>query len=116
MISNGGKVRLRLVHHLVLEAFKGLKPPGKEARHLDGNFNNNVITNLEWGTHAENIADQIVHGTDTRGERNGGAKLKNEDASSIRASSLTGKELASKYGVSEATISRIKKGRRYATV
>jgi hypothetical protein len=105
---------LRYVHHLVLEAFVGPCPPGQETRHLDGNKENNALSNLVWGTHSENVGDQIRHGTDTRGERNGQAKLTREIAESIRASGEQGKDLAKRYGVSQATICRTRKGLRYA--
>jgi hypothetical protein len=66
------------------------------------------------GSHSENVGDQIRHGTDTRGERNGQAKLTREIAESIRASGEQGKDLAKRYGVSQATICRTRKGLRYA--
>ncbi len=59
----GGKSVTRTVHSLVLEAFKGPCPAGKEARHLDGVSTNNVASNLEWGTNSENQHDKVRHGT-----------------------------------------------------
>jgi hypothetical protein len=44
----GGKKHY--IHLLVLNAFRGRKSEGYESRHLDGNNQNNHITNLEWGT------------------------------------------------------------------
>lgn len=53
------------VHRLVLLAFVGPPPPGKPlARHLDGDPQNNSITNLVWGDNSENQIDRIRHGTD----------------------------------------------------
>ena len=109
-----GKYTLKYVHHLVLETFIGPRPKGQEARHLDGKVENNTLSNLQWSTHAENAADQILHGTDTRGERNGQAKLSFADADFIRSSHEPGNILAHRYGVSEATICRVRKGLRYA--
>jgi len=40
----------RLVHHLVLEAFVGLKPEGMMGLHRDDNQFNNSPQNLYWGT------------------------------------------------------------------
>lgn len=54
-----GKHTVRYVHHLVLEAFVGPRPPGMEACHFDGNAQNNRLENLRWGTSAENKADAI---------------------------------------------------------
>src|SRR4051812_39853202 len=39
----------RYIHTLVLEAFQGPRPPGMEARHLDGNKSNNRNDNLRFG-------------------------------------------------------------------
>jgi hypothetical protein len=36
-----------------------------EVRHLDGNPENNIWTNLEWGTHKQNIEDSLKQGTHT---------------------------------------------------
>lgn len=64
----------RCIHILVLEAFVGQRPPGMEARHLNGDRSDSRLVNLTWGTHAENYADKVRHGTDRgwkRGERAG---------------------------------------------
>jgi hypothetical protein len=58
-----GKQRSALVHRLVLSAFVGPAPDGTEALHGDGDPANNMLSNLSWGTHAENQADQVAHGT-----------------------------------------------------
>ena len=72
------------VNRLILFAFVGPAPPGKECRHLDGNKDNNCLENLLWGTRAENIRDAIRHGTFPRGERSGHAKISDEAVTKIR--------------------------------
>lgn len=62
-VSIDGKRCSRYVHHLVLEAFVGLRPQGTEACHRDGDGTNNKLWNLRWDTHMENVKDSIVHGT-----------------------------------------------------
>lgn len=52
----------RTVHSLIAEAFIGPRPEGMEVRHLDGNRRNCRLSNLAYGTHAENMADMIEHG------------------------------------------------------
>ena len=104
---------------LVLEAFVGPKPAGKETRHLDGNETRNRLSNLKWGTRKDQFDDQVKHGTDTRGERNGGAKLSGKQVEEIRRRLSTGQkgvDLAKRFGVGGATITRIKKRQRYANV
>lgn len=49
------------VHTAVLAAFVGPRPRGMVTRHLDGNPANNHLSNLAWGTPAENMADRIRH-------------------------------------------------------
>jgi hypothetical protein len=52
----------RNVHRLVLEAFVGPAPEGHEARHIDDVKTNCRLTNLAWGTRAENLADRTKNG------------------------------------------------------
>ena len=53
--------RLQLIHRLVLESFVGECPQGMECRHLDGNPQNNNLSNLRWGTHSDNVRDAVKH-------------------------------------------------------
>jgi hypothetical protein len=55
----GGRPRSLLVHRLVLQAFVGDCPPGLESCHADDDPTNNRLTNLRWGTRAENIDDRL---------------------------------------------------------
>jgi hypothetical protein len=54
------------VHQLVMLAFVGPCPEGMEIRHLDGNPANCALSNLAYGTSAENTQDQIRHGRHNR--------------------------------------------------
>jgi hypothetical protein len=55
--------RTDAVHRLMAEAFIGPRPPGAEIRHLDGDRANNALSNLRYGTKAENMQDSVAHGT-----------------------------------------------------
>ena len=46
-----------------------------EGCHEDGNYLNNDISNLYWGTHQQNIDDAVRHNTTAFGEKNGMAEL-----------------------------------------
>jgi hypothetical protein len=109
----GGKQYCRKAHRLVLEAFVGPCPEGMECRHLDGNPQNNHVSNLCWGTVSENHRDKKRHGTDSSGERNGMAKLTWDDVSEIRRLLESGeysqREIARMFGVSPALVTHIKK-------
>ena len=43
------------VSHAVLEAWGFPRPKGYECDHINGNYTDNRLTNLEWVTHSENI-------------------------------------------------------------
>jgi hypothetical protein len=52
----------RWVHHLVLEAFVGPRPPGMEACHWNDVGHDNRSENLRWDTHSENMRDAYRNG------------------------------------------------------
>lgn len=60
-LSRDKKAHPMYVHRLILEAFVGRRPPGMEARHLNGVPTDNRLANLCWGTHSENEADKARH-------------------------------------------------------
>lgn len=62
LASDGASTHIR-IHTLVLSAFLGPRPEGMECRHLDSDPHNNHISNLRWGTRAENVQDAIANGT-----------------------------------------------------
>jgi hypothetical protein len=105
-----GKGNSKQVHQLVLLAFRGPCPPGKESRHMNDIPGDNRLTNLRYGTRRQNMLDKI---------RNGRHTLTYEQAEAIRLAVKTAehgdkKKLAEKYGVRQCTISDILAGRSYA--
>src|SRR6478736_6708331 len=57
-----GACTIQAIHTLVLRAFVGEPPPEHEACHRDGTRDNNVLSNLYWGTRAQNQQDRVKHG------------------------------------------------------
>lgn len=57
-----GRTARRRVHHLVLEAFVGLRPTGTRGLHWDDDEANNRLDNLRWGTQSDNLHDQVRNG------------------------------------------------------
>lgn len=104
-----GRLKVAAVHRLVAAAFIGPRPDGCETRHLDGDKTNNVLSNLAYGTVAENQADRVLHGTSNRGTRCGSAKLTEDDVREIRAraASETRAALASAFGVTSSCIDNV---------
>lgn len=61
-LRSGGKATWGTVHSLVTKTFIGPRPDGLVVRHLDGDPQNNTISNLVYGTHSENARDTVRHG------------------------------------------------------
>lgn len=62
-IFHDGAWRPRRVHQLVLEAFIGPRPCGAaEIRHLNDVKDDNRLSNLAYGTTAENMRDRVANG------------------------------------------------------
>ena len=62
-LYTNGKRHDRQVHRMVLAAFVGPCPAGMEVRHLNGDPGDNRLSNLKYGTSAENKQDVLRHGT-----------------------------------------------------
>jgi hypothetical protein len=113
----GGVKHPRLVHRLVLTAFKGERPEGCETRHLDGIRGNNSIGNLEWGTTEENRADQKRHGTGIQGNRNPKAKFNEVDVERVhdlRRAGLSQQAIGDHLGMYQTWVSKILKGKHWS--
>jgi hypothetical protein len=65
-LQQAGRISKRRVHELVMEAFVGLKPSSMEILHWDGDYGNPALSNLRYGTHAENGRDTIRYRTHCR--------------------------------------------------
>lgn len=107
--AGNGKSRRTHIHRLVAEVFIG-PPPFERAvvRHLDGNPLNNSSDNLSWGSYKDNEDDKIAHGT--HNSRISNAKLTPDHVREIRSRASEGeaqKDLATLFGVSRPTITRI---------
>ena len=88
-----------------------------QVNHIDGNKENNALSNLEWSSGEDN--EKHAHRTGLksgRGSANSNAKLNADDVVAIRAAPDPTEDLAARYGVSKATIASIKAGRTWQHV
>lgn len=111
------KGRHRYVHRLIYEEAVGPVPEGMEVRHKCNNGMCANIWHLVVGTPLENAQDKEAHGTHSRGERSGKAKLSNEQVIEMRrlyAEGWTSYALSSRYGLDHSAIWRVVTGQRWA--
>lgn len=111
-----GRALTKPVHSMVCAAFHGPRPDGMTAAHNNGISTDNRPENLRWATLTANHADKVRHGTLLRGAGNGASKLTEDAARAIKFSDENKHVLAARYGVSEATVRLIRKGKRWAHI
>lgn len=113
-IMHRGASRAMRVHRLVLLAFEGPPPEGKnDGCHNDGDRLNNRLENLRWDSPKANTADKVAHGTQRRGEEMPYSVLTEKQVLEIHNALLGGRiraELAREYGVSYGAINAIHLG------
>jgi len=101
------------LHVLILLAFRGPKPKGLCARHLNGDTSDNRLENLAYGTYQENSLDATLSGRGNQGERHGNAKLTDKIVLAIRRRAALGAklaEIAREFHIHKSTACQIIKG------
>lgn len=119
ILSMDGKGKNKQVYRLVLEAFVGPCPPGKQASHLDGNTRNSNLSNLIWETPGENSRRKKAHGTLLVGTECPSSKLNPYAVRWIRDSYEKGATFISmsrELGVSYQAVSNVAKGKTWRHV
>ena len=102
----------RAVHRVICEAFHGPAPTrAHQTRHLDGNPQNNLPTNLAWGTQAENWQDRQAHGHGITGEKHHAANLTNFERKALRwaiqQKLCSQRHAAAMLGITQSSVSEI---------
>ncbi len=116
--NNGGNVERKSIRHhqLVLAAYVGPCPSGKQINHKNGNRLDNRIENLEYCTAKENTRHAVASGLTKTGADCPWAKLTEEKAVQIvelRAQRKGYKEIARITGVSGGTVGGVISGRHW---
>lgn len=111
--------RQQLASRVMCELAHGApRDTGTQAAHSCGRGHLGCVrpNHLRWATREENASDKKLHGTDGRGEKNAFAKLSDQEADAIRrlacAPKANQRRIAAVYGITQATVSDIKRGRR----
>lgn len=112
---HGGAGRQHIsLHRLVALAFIGEPPSNShQVAHNDGDRLNNHYTNLRYATPRENAADKVRHGTQSRGEKAGPARLTEVAVRQIRALADRGvpqELIAEIFETSQSHIGRVVRG------
>ena len=112
----------RNVGRVVLETFGEPCPPGLCTCHINGDYRDNRVENVRWGTHVDYGADMIRHGRAgmSRGEINGFSKLTEDIVRSVRLEhaeqGTSYAEMGRRYGVSDTAISAAVRRKRWKHV
>ena len=116
---HGNEAKSFLVHRLVMMAFSGPCPEGREVNHRNGDKADNRLENLEYVTRQENIDHAVETGLiANKGEGNSQSKLSAGDVQRIRGEYRPGggpgyKALARRYGVTWGAVRNIVKRRNW---
>lgn len=119
-----GRPQYISVHRLVAINFIPNPSHKPEVNHIDANKNNNCVNNLEWVTPKENSNHAIKLNLNKstvglRGSMNKQAKLNEDKVIEIKKRIEQGeqnKDIAASLEICKATVSDIKRGRRWSHV
>jgi len=119
LYNDEGSWRVK-VHGLVARAFLGKPPKGtKEVMHLDDDGLNNKVGNLQWGSTKDNSDDKVSKGRQARGSTQGLSFLTEKQVVKIKKmqrAGISGRDIATKFGVTDSLVSHIKHGYTWAHV
>lgn len=108
--TESGRTKKVLVHRWVWEQVHGPIPDGMIVMHLCDHPACFRLDHLSLGTTLDNARDAASKGRQNKGTDCHSAKLTEETVLSIYNSAEYGNVLAARYGVADATISRIRSG------
>lgn len=114
MLYGDGGSKKYLVHRLIATAYKENPDKLKEVNHIDCSYSNNIPSNLEWVTSAQNKQHAIKNGryknlgkNTPRGSKFPSSKLTEKQVIEIRRKVKAGagkRTVAREYGVSDTLV------------
>lgn len=108
------------IHRLVVAAFRGNILPDKEIDHIDGDKQNNCLTNLEAVSKLENMRRSFAKGRNiVKGSTHRWATMTEADVSQIRLRVKQGEKqnsIATEYGVTPTAINCLVLGKTWKHV
>ena len=126
LMDDNGVKKVILLHRIVAKAFNGEPPSDQhEVAHNNGSRLFNHYSNLRWATRLENHQDLQIHERALKGERNGRAKITEDDVRFIRSEYRDIKvpgsgrrvgELDEMFDLARSTILGIAKGKMWSHV
>lgn len=123
-LKKDGKRNIKVIHRLVANAFISNKDNKEQVNHIDGNKENNCISNLEWVTCQENIQHAWKNNLNVAnyGEKHPNHKLTEEQVKYIkenykpRDKEYGARALARKFNVSTGPIQNILSGKGWKSI
>src|SRR6266404_618895 len=117
-IARIGGVRKQASRWMCVLAHGEPPSPDHDAAHSCGRGHLGCVNprHLRWATRVENVDDCEIHGTMSRGERHGCARLSDRDVIAIRADARPQRAIAADYGVSQSAVSRARNRKLWAHV
>ena len=110
-LCDGETQNKQLVHRIVAATFLGKAPKNKpNVLHWNDNPADNRVSNLRYGSDADNAADRTLRGRATKGQAIHTAKLEPSDIKRIKELRSRGwelKRIGDKFGVSDSTVYQI---------
>lgn len=99
------------LHRMVAMAFIPTDDLKLHVAHLDGNKQNNHVSNLKWCTRKENESHKVAHGTRASGVKNGHAVLCDKSIKAIRIlakdEKWSRKKISNLFQISQGHVSAI---------
>lgn len=131
-LTKNKKSKNKYLHRLVLKAFSNKNEWKDTVNHIDGNKENNCLSNLEWASRSENLKHAYKNGLNkvteyqksqtskaNRGSKQHFSRLSEENIPEIRdlySSGMTYEQIGEKYSVHRETIGNIIRGNTWRHV